>query len=185
MNHTYKALLIGEKSAGMLAVEIFENENLVWSRRFDSAGIFDMPKVIQNVVGTMENCQNSRDWGFGDDEPTDYDNEETTGIHARFEGGFWYFGKDYGLGGEVLDFVADKIISKIIFACELEKIVQFSKGWYLADFRYMIKEQKKWPDEDKAKEMNFHVAPYWLWIEENLIPIHEAEDLIEQMRGQA
>lgn len=181
METKYKALLIGEKSAGMMAVEIFENENLVWSRRFDRDGIFDMPKVVKNVVGTMENCQNFRDWGFGDDEPTDYDTEETTGIHARVEGGFWYFGKDYGLGGEVLDFVAHKIIDLVIFT----QIVHFSKGWYLADFRYMIEEQKEWPDDDEAKEKDFHVAPYWLWIEENLIPIHDAEDLIEQMRGQA
>lgn len=102
MEKKYKALLIGK--AGMMAVEIFENENLVWSRRFDSAGIFDMPKVIQNIVGTMENCQNFRDWGFGDDEPTDYDTEETTGIHARFENGVWHFGKD-GLGRDIYDFV--------------------------------------------------------------------------------
>lgn len=179
--HSYKALLIGEKSAGMLAVEIFEDENLVWSRRFDSAGIFDMTKVIQNIVGTMENCQNFRDWGFGDDEPTDYDSEETTGIHARFENGFWYFGKDYGLGGEVLDFVAEEIIKK----ADSIGITQFSLGWHLATADNMTSEQKNWGDEDESKEKDFSLAPYWLWIDEILIPIHDAEDLIEQMRGQA
>lgn len=178
--HTYKALLIGEKSAGMLAVEIFEDENLVWSRRFDSAGIFDMPKIITNVVATMVYCKDYRDWGFGDDEPTDYDTEETTGIHARFEKGFWYFGKDYGLGSDVLDFVANSIIKKTnAFGVSL-----LTSGWNLATADYMASEQKGWPDEDEAKEKDFHVAPYWLWIDEILIPIYDSEDLIEQMRGQ-
>lgn len=179
--HTYKALLIGEKSAGMMAVEIFENENLVWSRRFDSVQIFDMSKVIKNIVGTMENCRNFRDWGFGDDEPTDYDTEETTGIHARFENGFWYFGKDYGLGNEVLEFVAEAIIIRT----DSIGVSVFSVGWHLATAEYMALEQNEFDDEDESKEKDFSLAPYWLWIDENLIPIHNSEDLIEQMRGQA
>ena len=178
--HT-KALLIGEKSAGMLAVEIFEDENLVWSRRFDSDQIFDMKKVITNVVATMVYCKDYRDWGFGDDEPADYDTEETTGIHARFENGFWYFGKDYGLGSEVLNFVADAIIKK----ANAIGITLFSLGWYLATADYMTEEQKGWDDEDESKEKDFSLAPYWLWIDENLIPIHDSEDLIKEMRGQA
>lgn len=181
MEKKYKALLIGEKSAGMMAVEIFENENLVWSRRFDRNGIFDMPKVVINVVGTMVHCQDFKDWGFGDDEPTDYDTEETTGIHARFENGFWYFGKEYGLGGEVLDFVANAMIKKT----NSFGITQVSKGWFLATKEHMTSQQKGWHDADESKGKDLSLAPYWLWLDEHLIPIHDSEDLIEQMRGQA
>lgn len=181
MEKKYKALLIGEKSAGMMAVEIFENKNLFWSRRFDRDEIFDMAKVVKNVVCTMETCRNFRDWGFGDDEPEEYDTEETTGIHVRFENGFWYFGKDYGLGKEVLEFIADATIIRTASV----GITQISKGWYLATAEHMTFVQKGWHDEDESKEKDFSVAPYWLWIDENLIPIHDSEDLINEMRGQA
>jgi hypothetical protein len=77
------------------------------------------------------------------------------------------------------------VAASIIKKADAIEITLFSLGWSLATADYMTEEQKEWPDEDKAKDKDFHVAPYWLWIDENLIPIHDSEDLIEQMRGQA
>lgn len=110
-----KALLIGERSAGMTAVEIFDaDNNLVWAHQYFQMGattgeyIAGMCQVWDDMVG----CTDVADYEGGDydedGEPVDMDDADTTGVILEYdsESGTWTVGPDarrMGQSEEVLD----------------------------------------------------------------------------------
>lgn len=116
-----EARLIGESSAGMTAVEIYEDDKLVWSHDYFSDGASEnyynrvTTKLIQE---DMESCKNWAEYdGCSVDNngnPVLYDNCDTTGIVATYrpDAGWEYGDDDYGQTGDVV--INGRKISDII-----------------------------------------------------------------------
>jgi len=101
-----RAKLIGESSAGMTAVEIYDDQdNLVWSQHwFDNGATGAEYKTgLAQVIETMQNCKNHADWDYGmvdeDGEPVPMDTAETNGVICEYDSETCeWTGGDYTLG---------------------------------------------------------------------------------------
>ena len=49
--------------------------------------------------------------------------------------------------------------------------VEYRPGCYLATAEYMQAEQKRWGEDDKAKSIDFTVAPYWITTDSGDSPV--------------
>lgn len=106
------AKLIGERSAGMTAVEIYDdNDNLVWSHEYFTTGASHQGYVngLCQVLDDLVNCQDVDNYeGCDRDDDGDvipYDTGDTTGIILEYNGGTkqWIPGTRYGQSDEILD----------------------------------------------------------------------------------
>lgn len=109
-----KAQLIGENSAGMTAVEIYEADNLVWSHQYFSAGCTQAGYVsgLCQVWDDLADCADVADYEGGevddDGEPVLQNCATTTGVILEYDSDnrTWTAGEDarrMGQSEEVLD----------------------------------------------------------------------------------
>ena len=110
-NKKIKALLIGESSAGLTAVEIYNGDELVWSTNYFSMGATVSHYAEVNnkqVQDDMVNCEDYLNYDgcdYDDDgKVVCYSDAETAGIVARYDrdGGFRFGTDDYGQTGDVV-----------------------------------------------------------------------------------
>ena len=105
------AKLIGEKSAGMTAVEIYNGDDLVWSHMYFGDGATHQGYIdgLCQVARDMLNCQDVGQYEGCDlddnDEPVNYDTTDTTGVIAEYnsETHIWTVGARYGQSDEILN----------------------------------------------------------------------------------
>lgn len=110
-----EARLIGEKSAGMTAVEIYNgNGDLVWSHRYFDDGATHRGYIngLQQAWDDMRNCADVSDYEGGmvddDGEPEIMDCDGYTGIMLEYdsETDTWTIGEDarrLGQSAEIVD----------------------------------------------------------------------------------
>ncbi len=105
------AKLIGERSAGMTVVEIYDGDNLVWSHMYFADGatrreyINGLCQAYDDMVGAgdvgqYEGCDYDEDG-----EVIQYSDDETSGTILEYdsETGTWTVGDRYGQSDEILD----------------------------------------------------------------------------------
>jgi len=118
MGKRISAQLIGERSAGMTAVEIYEADNLVWSHMWFGDGCSQQGYIsgLRDALRCLCQPEDWQGWDGGDYDddgtPTLYDNGDTTGvIIERISGGEWIVGDRYGQSDEILDaLIAEGIV---------------------------------------------------------------------------
>jgi len=109
-----KARLIGERSAGMTAVEIFDGEeNLVWAHRWFDNGCSTSGYIsgLCDAVDCMRQCADVAMFDGGeiddDGDPVAMDTEATTGVMLEYDtAGGWALGEDgrhLGQSSEIID----------------------------------------------------------------------------------
>lgn len=110
-NKKIKALLIGESSAGLTAVEIYNGDELVWSHDYFAQGATSSyydevnNKQIQDDMINCDDYLNYDGCDYDEDgEIVCYSDAETAGIVARYdsEGGFKFGVDDFGQTGDVV-----------------------------------------------------------------------------------
>ena len=109
----YEARLIGETSAGMTAVEIYKNEDLVWSHYYFTNGatykgyIDGLCQAVDDMINLdsvdeYEGCDQDEDGNV-----IQYDDSTTTGVIASYtSAGGWDVSDDfrrYGRSHEIID----------------------------------------------------------------------------------
>jgi len=105
------ARLIGERSAGMTAVEIYNGDILVWSHMYFAGGatergyIQGLCQVYDDMIrcadiGQYEGCDYDEDGAV-----VQYDDADTTGIILEYDSSTqsWTMGSRYGQSDEILD----------------------------------------------------------------------------------
>ena len=106
-----KARLIGEKSAGRTAVEIWENDNLLWSHMYFVDGATHQ-EYIDGLCQAYDDMINCNDWNEyegcdrdDDGEVIEYGYSETSGIICEYDSdtNAWTMGDRYGQSDEILD----------------------------------------------------------------------------------
>jgi len=111
---TTTAKLIGETSAGMTAVEIYnESDDLIWSYRWFDNGCTTSGYIagLKAVYDCMSDCEDATDFDGGevneDGEPLEMDTESTTGIILTYDKiNGWIMEEDarrYGQSTEIID----------------------------------------------------------------------------------
>lgn len=105
-----KAQLIGEKSAGQLAVHIIDdNDNIIWSHRWfdDGATEAGYRAGLRQAYEAMRDCSTVHEWSEDGNDAYDYDDADTTGVMLEYDPGSdtWTIGDrpDLGLGREIVD----------------------------------------------------------------------------------
>lgn len=121
----YEAKIIGETSAGLTAVEIYKNKNIIWSMDFFAQGASAQGYIdgLRAAYDTAIDCANVESWMENDSPPITYSNDETAWAIASFtptEG--WKFA-DPQNDGQAWDFIktnADRIPTEIVNAWAAE-----------------------------------------------------------------
>lgn len=109
-----KAQLIGEKSAGMTAVEIYNHDDLVWSHRYFDDGATHQGYIngLCQAWDDMKSCADVADYEGGmvdgNGEPELMDCNSYTGIMLEYDSdtNVWTIGEDarrLGQGSEIVD----------------------------------------------------------------------------------
>lgn len=109
-----RARLIGERSAGMTAVEIYDGQDMVWAHQYFQNGATYNGYVagLCQVYDDMAACANVADYDGGeydeDGAPVSMDDAPTTGVIVEYDSdsGVWAVGPDarrMGQSEEVLD----------------------------------------------------------------------------------
>ena len=117
-----KAFLIGEKSAGMTAVEIEdENNTLVWSFRWfrDGASQGAYVSGLEDAIETMRHCEKWKEFDGGDFDddgaPVCFDQSPTTGRMLSFDGKQWLIEEDaFTMGNQSQEIVDAAIITQLV-----------------------------------------------------------------------
>lgn len=117
-----KAFLIGEKSAGMTAVEIEdENQTLVWSFRWfqDGASRDGYLEGLKDAIETMRQCEKWKEFDGGDFDddgaPVCFDQSPTTGKMLSFDGKTWLLEEDaFTMGNQSREIVDAAIIAGLV-----------------------------------------------------------------------
>lgn len=118
MSHT-EARIIAETSAGMIAVEIYEQDALVWSYNFTDQGLGGKgyKDAMRNAYDTAEDCIDWYLWDAEEEAPEDYDTSSTTWVMATYsEEEGWKFEepKNDGMAHDFIKYNADRIPSEIV-----------------------------------------------------------------------
>lgn len=105
-----QARLIGERSAGMTAVEIYDgNGDLVWSRQWfeDGCSTSGYLDGLRDVVDCMRGCAGVRTWEGYTDAPQAIDVNDDTGVMAIYDSRTgWSLGEDArGMGDQSSEIV--------------------------------------------------------------------------------
>jgi len=107
------ARLIGERSAGMVAVEIWDADNLVWSHMWFADGATSTGYIngLADAARCILDCDDYDAWDGNSADDNDgvcvqYDNVDTTGVVLEYDSETQQIGevdRSYGLGGEIID----------------------------------------------------------------------------------
>jgi len=121
MKNVVKAQIIGETSAGMIAVMIFENGELVWSHDYFANGATEKHyhEMMKQAREDAEACADWRDYDGcdtdEDDEIVDYTVYDTSWVVAEYVDGEWAAGDELQNDGMAEDFLRHHLdIAKIV-----------------------------------------------------------------------
>jgi len=114
------AKLIGETTGGMTAVEIYDDDQLVWSHGYFGNGATKRGYIegLCQVLDDMINCEDVEDYdGCDRDYNGDvilHDTCSTTGIIAEYCAGKWTLTDDYRRYGQSVELIDALMLIKII-----------------------------------------------------------------------
>lgn len=120
----FTAKIIGEKSAGLTAIEIYKNDDLIWSMDFFEMGASDKRyhDGIRQAYDTAMDCADVESWADNlHDEQVCFNDSDTTWIVAEYSPDTGWKFSDPEHDGQAWDFIkinSDRIPVDIVRAWE-------------------------------------------------------------------